>query len=240
MKKPWSITTTLRNSDRLKSFLKVLKKIDGNIWDSDSQQKYQILLIQNRLYGYNNSQFYNGLSQENIDLIDNPHKELSYEFAQAVFDEKNYKDPPIRGRQSFNPLKKIGFAKIEHNKVKVSDLGNYFLKDDCDIGEVFFRSFIKWQLPNLSSRDFRKEDGFNVKPFIITLYLINRVNQLCKENNLKEKGLEKIEFYLFIPTLINFKDVESYSNKIIEFRKLIIKKNKTEKKIYITILDLIF
>ena len=229
MKKPWSITTTLRNANRLKSFLEILKVIEGQIWDKELQSKFQILLIQKRLYGYKSSQFYNGLEQTDIDLINNPHEELSFEFAKSVFDKKNYQDPPMRGRQSFNPLKKIGFAKIENGKIKISDLGNYFLKDNCDIGEVFFRSFIKWQLPNLSSSDFKSDDGFNVKPFIITLHLIHKVNQLCIQNKMTNKGLEKIEFYLFVPTLINFNDVNKYANEVIKFRNLIKKKSRTEK-----------
>lgn len=230
MKKPWSITTTLRNADRLKSFLEILKGIEGQVWDNDLQSKFQILLIQNRLYGYNSTQFYNGLSQSDIDLIDNPKNDLTYKFAKSVFDKKNYQDPAMRGRQSFNPLKKIGFAKIENNKIKISDLGNYFLQKDSDIGEVFFRSFVKWQLPNLSSTDFKAEDGFNVKPFIITLHLIHRVNQLCEENNLTQKGLEKIEFHLFVPTLINYTDVNKYANEVIKFRKLVLGKSKSEKR----------
>ena len=110
-------------------FLITLKKIEGKIWNKRLQSKFQILLIQNRLYGYDNLQFYNGLCKEDIDLIDNLNKELSFEFAEKIFFKKKYRDPSMRGRQSFNPLKKMGFAKIENNKIKVTDLGNYFLND---------------------------------------------------------------------------------------------------------------
>jgi hypothetical protein len=83
MKKPWSITTTLRNPERLRSFLIVLKQLEGQDWNLENQSKYQILLIKERVYGYGSTQFYNGLNQElliprlNKPLISNyfePHK----------------------------------------------------------------------------------------------------------------------------------------------------------------------
>ena len=48
-KLPWSISTTVRNPERLRNFLKVLKKIEGEIWNNETQCKYQILLIQRKV-----------------------------------------------------------------------------------------------------------------------------------------------------------------------------------------------
>ncbi len=50
MKKPWSISTTVRNPDRLKDFLRTLKELEGQPFGSENQIKYQILLIKNKLY----------------------------------------------------------------------------------------------------------------------------------------------------------------------------------------------
>ena len=50
MKKPWSISTTVRNPDRLRDFLGVLKELEGQAFNSENQIKYQILLIQNKFY----------------------------------------------------------------------------------------------------------------------------------------------------------------------------------------------
>ena len=46
MKKPWSITTTLRNPGRLRDFLVVLKRLENSKWTFENQIKYQILLNQ--------------------------------------------------------------------------------------------------------------------------------------------------------------------------------------------------
>ena len=51
MKKPWSITTTLRNPERIRNFLIVLKELEGQEWNEENQVKYQILLIKSRFYG---------------------------------------------------------------------------------------------------------------------------------------------------------------------------------------------
>jgi len=122
MKKPWSITTTVRNPERLRNFLIVSKQLENYKWNSENQRKYQILLIKDRVYGYGKSQFYNGLSQEQIDLIDDQKKEISFEQTEEIFNAKNYKDPAMRGRQSINPLKKFGFVVIKDKKIFITSV----------------------------------------------------------------------------------------------------------------------
>lgn len=230
MKKPWSITTTLRNPERLRSFLVVLKQLEGESWNLENQRKFQVLLIKERVYGYGSTQFYNGLAKEQIDLIDDQTKEISFEKAEEIFNAKNYEDPAMRGRQSINPLKKIGLVVIKNEKIFITSLGKLFLQDDFDLGEIFFRSFIKWQLPNPDSSDYKLEDGYNIKPFIGVLHLINQVNQKSLEKGEKAKGISKQEFSLFAPSLINFQDIGNYADKILQLREQQKGKSKQEQK----------
>jgi polyhydroxyalkanoate synthesis regulator phasin len=230
MRKLWSITTTLRNPERLRSFLIVLKQLEGENWNLENQRKFQVLLIKERVYGYGSTQFYNGLTKEQIDLIDDQTKEISFEKAEEIFNVKNYEDPAMRGRQSINPLKKIGLVVIKNEKIFITSLGKLFLQNDFDLGEIFFRSFIKWQLPNPDSSDYKLEDGYNIKPFIGVLHLINQVNQKSLENGEKAKGISKQEFSLFAPSLINFQDIENYADKILQLREQQKGKNKQEQK----------
>ncbi len=229
MKKPWSISTTLRNPERLRDFLKVLKQLENNEWNKENQKKYQILLIKERLYGYGNNQFYNGLSQDNIDLIDNHQKDISFYKAEEIFESKKYKDSPMRGRQSINPLKKFGFVIIKNGKIIITDLGKLFLNEKFDIGEIFFKSFLKWQIPNPDSNDYSYEEGYDIKPFIGVLHLIRRVNEKYAAIGKIEKGISRSEFSLFCPTLINYKDIDLYAEKIITLRKKTEGKNNREK-----------
>ena len=103
MKLPWSISTTVRNPERLRDFLKVLKKLAGKQWDPETQIKYQTMLIQEKVYGLASQQFYNGLTKAQVRLMSSP-EPLAYEQAKEIFERKNYIDPAMRGRQSFNPL----------------------------------------------------------------------------------------------------------------------------------------
>jgi hypothetical protein len=231
MKKPWSITTTIRNPGRIKDFLRVLKNLEGEKWSLDTQRKYQISLIQSRVYGYGNSQFYNGLNKKQINLIDDSKKEIPFSEAENIFIAKKYEDPSMRGRQSINALKKFGFVIIKDNKIRFTELGNYYLQEDSDIGETFFRSFLKWQIPNLDNKDYKKEDGYNVKPFVAVLHLINEVNIRSLRAGEKAKGVSKQEFSLFAPSLVNYGDISKYADVIIKLRRRLAGKDKKSQKI---------
>ena len=154
-------------------------------------------------------------------MIDDYSKEISFETAEKIFNEKNYKDPPMRGRQSLNPLKKLGFVSIENGRVTITDLGRLFLGDDFrdNLGEVFLRSFLKWQIPNPDSRDYPENGDYDIKPFIGTLHLINAVNRKESRDGNRRKGISKKEFSVFAQTLVHYEDIDLHAEKIIDLRK---------------------
>lgn len=207
---PWSISTTVRNPDRIRDFLSVLKTLEGEIFNQENQIKFQILLIQNHLYTPTN------ISPEYMSYFNDFTQPMPYEIAETVFHSKNYEDPPMRGRQSANPINKLGFAIARENvgKIQITELGNHFIKGDYDLSFVFFKCFLKLQFPNPWSSDFSEKKGFNINPFIATLHLINKLNQVSKQ-----KGISKTEFSYFVPTLINANDIDNYVEKILEYRK---------------------
>jgi len=217
--KPWSITTTVRNPERIRDFLAVLQEIEGEIWDLPTQKKFQILLIQHKKYGAGERQFYIVLTDEQVALMETPDI-IDYEDAAEILETKNYVGGgEMRGRQSFNPLEKMGLAYLDTDKkIVISDFGKYFLQENYDLGEVFFKSYLKWQLPNPDARDYKAEDGYNIKPFIAILHLINEVNKICEQKNAKTKGISKLEFQLFALTLLNYNDIQKQAKKLIDFR----------------------
>ncbi len=219
MKKPWSISTTVRNAERIRKFLKVLSMIENELWDNATQKKFQILLIQYKVYGQGNPQFYNNLSRQHKELMGSP-EELTYEQAKEILEAKNYVGGgDMRGRQSFNPIKKMGLAVVDPTgSIKVSSFGKYFLREDYDLGEVFFRSFLKWQLPSPISNSYRKNEGFAIKPFIGTLHLINEVNKKWAKLGNNPTGIDKDEFSLFAPTLIDYRKIKKQVEKLTEYR----------------------
>ncbi len=216
MLKPWSISTAVRNPDRLRGFLFVLADMEGEEWDHAAQIEFQIRLIQARLYGAGNAQFYSGLSKKHVDLIKSG-KEISYTQARNIFVSKNYKDPAMRGRQSIKALERFGFAS-KSNKVRITKSGKLLLAESKDYGEIFLRSLLKWQLPNPLDRGFKKQSGYDIKPFAGVLRLIDAVNKLSAEQNNKEKGLSLDEFKIFALTLINWRHIDKTAREIIKFR----------------------
>jgi len=204
VKRLWSISTTVRNPERLVDFLRVLKQLEGQKFDNNNQMNYQILLIKERLYTPTN------IPSKYKQLFEDASKEISYEVAKEVFEAQNYQDPPMRGRQSVNPLNKLGFcvARESAGVIRITSLGNLFLSPNPNIGRIFLKSLLKLQFPNPMSDDFSEKKGFNISPFIASLHLIKKAG-----------GLSQTEFALFVPTLINFKDIDRYSSKVAEFRK---------------------
>ncbi|RKX93429.1 MAG: hypothetical protein DRP84_08480 [Spirochaetes bacterium] len=207
----WSISTTVRNPERLIDFLRVLKQLEGVNFDKNTQMKYQILLIKERIYTPTK------IPTKYRDLFYDIRRDLPYEVAEEIFFYQNYKDPPMRGRQSVNPLNKLGFsiAKEAFGPVIITELGNLFISAKADISSIFLKSLLKLQFPNPLSVDFSEKKGFNVRPFVATLHLIKKV-----------KGLSQIEFSLFVPTLIDYQDIDKYAEYILEFRKLKSSKRK--------------
>ncbi len=230
MLKAWSITTTVRNPERLRSFLVSLQSLENQEWNNNTQEKYQRLLIKDRLYGFGSQQFYNGLPREIIDLINNVDNKINEEVIDRIVKIKNYKDFAMRGRQSINPLTKFGFAFIDNGKIKITDLGKKLILSEKDAGDVFLKSFIKWQIPNPANDDFNHDGDYNVVPFVAMLKLISKVNELETIRGNNPVGLSKREFSFFVPSLIKYTDIESYANKIIELRDLQKNKNKQERK----------
>jgi hypothetical protein len=219
MKKPWSISTTVRNPERLRDFLKVLKQLEGQEFNEENQIKYQVLLIQNKLYRPLN------IPQRIRKYYENPELQMPYNLAEKIFYAQDYEDPPMRGRQSVNPLNKLGFsiAREGSGPIIITELGNRFLAGDYDIGFIFFKSLLKLQFPNPWSVDFSEKEGFNIMPLVATMHLIARLNKKSSE-----KGLNKTEFSLFVPTLINADQIDEQIKRVLEFRK---EKNK-ERYIY--------
>ncbi|MEM3074546.1 MAG: AlwI family type II restriction endonuclease [Candidatus Pacearchaeota archaeon] len=213
MRKPWSISTTVRNPERLREFLRVLKTLEGQKFDDNTQKKYQILLIQERLYSPTK------IPTKYKDLFDDLSKKISFEIAKEVFDYQDYKDPAMRGRQSANPLNKLGFciARANYEVIKITKLGNFFLSEDYDISKVFLKSLLKLQFPNPWSEKFSDESGFNISPFVAILHFLNRVGALARD-----------EFCLFVPTLVNYQEIDNYVKKVQEYRKAKDKKSYVE------------
>jgi len=188
----------------------VLKTLEGQEFDKKNQIVYQILLIKEKIYKPTN------IPDKYLDYYNNPESKLSFEIANEIFDLQKYKDPPMRGRQSVNPLNKLGFsiARQGYGKIKITELGNIFLQENYDLSYIFFKSLLKLQFPNPWSADFSEKDGFNIMPFIAIIKLLKKINERSENN-----GLTRHEFCIFIPTLKNYDQIDEYVDNILNYRK---------------------
>ena len=213
----WSMTTTIREAERIPAFLRTAKEIENEEWNKDTQIKFQILLIKNREYlNTDSTQTFSGLNDSQINLLKDKSINMTFEQAKDIFNTKNYNDPPMRGRQSMSPLEKLGLVDRTSGKIVLTDVGNKLLNEEITYDEFMFEQLLKLQYPNKIEKEHR---DWNSKPFINALRLIKKVNNLCKINNMKEKGLTKVEFGIFALSIKNYIDVDEIANKVLAFRK---------------------
>ena len=223
-----SAGTTVRNPDRLINFFKsLLKVIEGKIYTTDMQHDIQTVLIQTRDYGYGERQFYKTLEQKHIDLLESNHA-LSFDQAKEIYNKKmetwKIKDG-IRGRTSIAPLNKFGFFYTKKDKnVIASDIGKKYLNKQISEKFFFQKILLKWQFGNNIDDEYKRLDGYNIKPFVAFLHLISELNKKIINKGKKSIGISTLEFDLFIPTLINHEDISIVIEKIINFREECAKK----------------
>lgn len=213
----WSMTTTIREAERIPAFLRTAKEIENEEWNKETQIKFQILLIKNREYlNTDSTQTFSGLNDSQINLLKDKSVNMTFEQAEDIFNTKNYNDPPMRGRQSMSPLEKLGLVDRTSGKIVLTDVGNKLLNGKITYDEFMFEQLLKLQYPNKIEKEHK---DWNSKPFINALRLIKKVNNLCKINNMKEKGLTKVEFGIFALSIKNYIDVDEIANQVLDFRK---------------------
>ena len=218
----WSMSTTVREAERIVGFLKTACELEGQVWNKQTQCNFQILLIKNRQYlnDPDNTQSFNKLNAEQSRILKDKSIEMSFEEAKGIFEAKKYEDPPMRGRQSMAPLRKLGlvyFSGEGKDKVlTITDAGRRLAAEEIDFKDFMLDSLLKFQYPNPC------EDGFknwNTKPFINTLRLIKKVDELCEAQGKKAKGISTLEFGIFALSLKRYDDVNDCANRILSFRE---------------------
>lgn len=206
----WSISTTLRNPDRMIEWLRIARDfIVGRTWNNETQIYFQILLIQYKLYKPTD------LTAEEKEKFEDFESVITFEEAEIIFNRQNYESPAMRGRNSFSPLRKFGLVKYVDGVVQITSSGEYLLSDDYDFGYFLFRVFLKWEYANPSERD---NSTFNINPFIGTLHLINEVNKIATDRGERVKGISRDEFMIFVQTLTDYERISEYANELYGYR----------------------
>ena len=197
--KPLLFTTTLRNPERLKTFLSILKKYNKHTLTNSLAKKICGEIIKNGLYKPTKlslkvkRKFKEKILLTNKEvskiLSDNPqqHKEAGFD-----------KGWPSRFDTWFKLAKELGFVFYRMNsKIKFSDIGLKLADAKNHKGfeqTAFINAFVKYQRNN----PFRRVLNENI-PFILLLQVIKKLNADKTFNNY---GISKLE----LPLLIYWKD----------------------------------
>ena len=192
--KPLLFTTTLRNPERLKSFLGILKDFNGQILTDELAQKISGEIIRNSLYKPKNIsqtveqkiEQHNLLSdREVLDVLkNNPqnHKEAGFNKGWSSRFDTWFKFAKEMGFVFYNPGKQIQFSKIGLNLVEEEN-GEFEQ-------QAFLNAFTKYQ----SNNPFRRVKNENA-PFILLLQIISKLNA---DSNFQDTGISKLEIPLVI------------------------------------------
>lgn len=214
----WSVSTTIREADRVPDFLRVAQLFEGKAWTEAAQIEYQIHLISRHCYlDASNQQACKGLTKEQIALLRDTTKDIPLDKAREIFEAKEYKEPPMRGRQSLSPLRKLGLVRYgEKEPIQLLPNGKALLSGVLSLSDFMLETWLKYQYPNPADTKFQ---DWHTKPFIATLRLIRAVNARCAAVGMKAKGLSFQEFGIFALSLKDIRNVERVADRVIEFRK---------------------
>ena len=210
MPEVWSINTTVRNPERLQDFLRILSEFEGQVFDRNVQATYQKALVKNKLYKPNETPEHLKMEYENPEPFNDQDTEEIFSLISS---------PDLRGRTSVSRCNQMGLAIALQSQgpVVITDLGRDFLENDFSKDEnFFFNYFVKWQLPNPLEKGY---NDFDINPFLATLYIINKVNDLEEQRGNKRKGISKNEFALFVITLRDYRRIDDVCESIIQFRE---------------------
>ena len=196
--KPLLFTTTLRNPERLKWFLGVLKEYDGHVLTNELAEEVAGELIRIGLYKptkltevvRKKIKAKELLSDKEVAKVlkDNPqnHKEAGFN-----------KGWPSRFDTWFKIAKELGFVFYKMGeKIRFSEIGLKLVDNEHPEFEqqAFLNAFVKYQ----SNNPFRRVLNENV-PLILLLKVINKLNA---DKDFNDAGISKLE----LPLIIFWKD----------------------------------
>lgn len=212
--KVWSISTSIRDPLRVPDFLRALSKVQGQAWDHKSQDDFYIYQIALRVRKKISRA---KLSTESIQLLDSSEDDLSYAQARRIFEEHQYVGRGMRGRADIALLVDLGLADKTEN-VLITSLGKALLNNQVEMKEIMLNFALKFQVPQPDHPKYKPESGYAIRPFLGTLALINKVNSNWAHLGNEPKGLSWDEFCIFVPTLINYSQIDSQAQYIVELR----------------------
>lgn len=196
----WSLGTALRNPYRIEEFLRVLSRFDGEIWNNNTQLDYYIELIRS-----------NVVNPKKVRISD---LNCNQQEARRIM-RTRYEDAPMRGRVLGSLFEKLGIINIINNRINITQIGSNILERNGDFSENLIEALRSWRYINPISQLNNSIRTVNFNPFIATINVIGRVNQIIGENS----GISYQEYIFFVKILDSYDLIDYSANLIVNSRR---------------------
>lgn len=214
--KVFSFNTSVRNPKRNEDFLKAFLKFEGKIFDSNASRAYLCELVKFGVYKFNNVPEYIKQKWET-------NTELSIDEINRLFED----NPQATGWHNrvmtsyMRSLKDQGFLiyaddpkGTRYHIITLSKLGKELIDKKHDISLIYTKVMVGLHAHNPS-----RQAMFNrSRPFLNTLFVIEKVNKLWKTKGNNPKGILRHEFATFVLSMKD-NDFEKAALEIIKYRE---------------------
>ena len=157
------------------------------------------------------------MTPEDKDAYEDSGFEITNAHAQRIFESQNYKDAPMRGRQSMSVIRWLGLVRVSP-EIRLTEVGKALVDGSINLQDALLNYALKWEVSIPGHDTYRASEGFAIRPFVGMLALIRRVNELWTALGNNPVGLSRDEFNLFVPTLIDYKYVDEFAQRIVDIR----------------------
>lgn len=198
LKKCWILVTGMKNMDCVVDMLECLCSVDGAEWNQETRGRYFRNLVQRRV----TAPELNHLSEEQRNLLKsgNATEEQIKELVDNIYPDGRY---PVHAYMQ--PLLKLGLVKIDfedHKKLIITERGHQLLEGKITDEEMMIQALTDWKYPRTREDVYDLEwKGYNIRPMMATIAVIEQVNQADERNGMKPNGITFDEFMVYLMTM---------------------------------------
>lgn len=197
-KKCWILVSSMKNMDCVIDMLECLCSVDGAEWNQETRGRYFRNLVQRRV----TAPELNHLSEEQRNLLKsgNATEEQIKELVDNIYPDGRY---PVHAYMQ--PLLKLGLVKIDfedHKKLIITERGHQLLEGKISDEEMMIQALTDWKYPRTREDVYDPEwKGYNIRPMMATIAVIEQVNQRDERNGMKPNGITFDEFMVYLMTM---------------------------------------
>ena len=190
--------SSMKNMDCVVDMLECLCSVDGAEWNQETRGRYFRNLVQRRV----TAPELNHLSEEQRTLLKSGDatEEQIKELVDNIYPDGRY---PVHAYMQ--PLLKLGLVKIDfedHKKLIITERGHQLLEGKITDEEMMIQALTDWKYPRTREDVYDPEwKGYNIRPMMATIAVIEQVNQRDERNGMKPNGITFDEFMVYLMTM---------------------------------------